>query len=178
MEDTIKKNLVLEEMRRAFDMLCATSDRLDTKLHNNLTFLSIIISVAASGGISILANLGVASLGALAFAFIFYFVALGFVVDSLEPQVYPLPISGNWETVERRYFQPSDPNFVLDVFIAEYLRSMADVTKRNQNKAKAVKGTYYLMILIVFSLIVSIALAWIFPQPIVACVVHLASCVK
>lgn len=167
MDEIKNKQLVLEELRRAFEKKFSANNILDGKLQNILNFLSIVVSVAPTLQLMIVPDLnkmGFVFLALLLSVVILYFVSFRRIVAAIDPVYYRQPISKGWDELAERYFHSAEEK-AIDITISEYLYSLDDLGKQHDKKIRTIHKASDFMALIVILLLLAIPVNLFFPNP-------------
>jgi hypothetical protein len=165
MIEQTNNEIVLEELRRAFDTVNAANDALDAKLNNLLNFSSLILSFAATIQISMLeSRVGVVFWILIGVALVLYIVNFVRIKSGLNPKSFHCPMSGDRDVIVQKYFD-SPKIKVLNQIIGNYLDAIEEINATNEKKARAIETSYRLLIGIVAALILAVPLGLIFKTP-------------
>ncbi len=158
MSTTFGYQLVLDELRRAFEKIHAASDVLDTKLQSMLTFGSLIVSVAGTAEVTLQpTNVGILFWIVLVLALVLYLATFWIIVRSLLAHRYLLPVSLKWEELDYLYFGETEEKS-LSQLISAYLEVIKQVNESNVSKGRAITHSSYLLAPMVILLLAAVPL--------------------
>jgi len=167
MKSIEKKQLVLEELRNAYERKYSASDTLDTKLQNSLNFLSIVVSLAPTLELMIIPNLdkmGIWFVFLLLVVLVLYLISFQVIIKNINPVYYKQPISKDWSELKERYFL-SKKEVAIELTISQYLYSLEDMEKKLNKKMNAIEKVSKLMAVIVVLLLLAVPVNMFFPAP-------------
>src|SRR6185503_5388958 len=105
--ETIKnKQIVLEELRSAYEKIFSAGDVLDGKLWNMFNFLTIVVTVAPGLELMLkpdIKQIGLSFLVLLIVMFLLYYRAFDKIIRSVAPADYRLPISVSKKELTEKY---------------------------------------------------------------------------
>lgn len=176
MDNMTSKNLVLEELQKAYDKKFGVGDVLDGKLQSMLNYLSVVVAIVPTiAGSTLIDKVGLGFWIIMGLVLILYWVSFRRTLKGLGLSDYPQPISNDWDELEKKCFSSSSEQ-TLTIIISSYLDALDYAGKQNIKKATAILHVSTLTSWIVFLLIISIPVGLFYPSPTLSCLLHLASC--
>ena len=163
MENIINQQIVLEELRRAFDKKISASDTLDIKLQNVFNYSSILfVTVSAIITSTLLDKLGVLYWIGLLAVFVLYLITVSKIKKGQSPRTFHNPISNKIDELYQKCINVKEEE-MLDVLMRAHLYSMYEAGNINGEKETALRASSTIMFWMVVLLIISMALGLIFP---------------
>ena len=167
MADTTSKELVLDELRNAYEKQFSASDTLDGKLQNILNFISIVVSVAPTLELMLIPdpkNMGFAFVVVLLVVVVLYLISFVKIMGAVNPVYYRQPVSRTWDELYKRFIL-STSDKAMDLIISEYLYSMDAIHQKHEHKIKTIKHVSALMATIVVLLLFAVPVNMFLPHP-------------
>lgn len=163
MEKIFNQQVVIEELRRAFDKKIKASDVLDSKLRNVFNSSSIVFVIVSAIITSTLLNqLSILYWIGLSIVFILYLITVFKIKEGQKPYTFHNPISNDINELNQKFINTKREK-TLDILIRSYLYFMYEAGVINNEKEIALRASSNLMFLIIILLFISILLGLIFP---------------
>lgn len=127
--------IVLEEMRRQFDMGLRTGELLDQKAGASLVAAGALIVLAMGRQVSVLSGLPKTLAVAIAVLYAGVFIL---AMASIKTRDYKVNISTDWDELTQRMFNETERDATL-VMVSSYIEAIEWNRKRNDSKARLVE---------------------------------------
>lgn len=149
-----KAQIVLEEMRRMFELVETNTRTLDEKSNNLLSNSSIILTLFGAIQLSIPEGEipKIVTIGLMVLLILFVFLVI-FLFKATKPRNYQTPFAADWEDIDSALHTYKSLEDTLDHVSSRYRNKIVYNEELNANKVKKYKCAYILYIVMIIIMV-------------------------